>query len=62
MPNSDTTPARSEGDDYHASYNDYLWELGQADSTRDAKPSPDQSRFEGTVPIERTPIEIDPSG
>jgi DNA-binding transcriptional regulator of glucitol operon len=61
MPNSETTPARSEGDAYHASYNDYLWELGQADSALDAKPSPAQSRFEGTVPIERASIEIDPS-
>ena len=32
MPNSETTPARSEGDAYHASYNDYLWQLGQADA------------------------------
>ena len=32
MPNSATTPARSEGDGYHGAYNDYLWQLALADS------------------------------
>jgi len=32
MPNSATTPARSEGDSYHGAYNDYLWELSLADA------------------------------
>ena len=35
MPDSATTPARSEGDSYHAAYNDYLWQL----NLRDAPPS-----------------------
>jgi hypothetical protein len=32
MPNSATTPVRSEGDGYHGAYNDYLWQLALADS------------------------------
>jgi DNA-binding transcriptional regulator of glucitol operon len=41
MPNSASTPARSEDDSYHASYNDYLWQLGQPDESnvRDAAKS-----------------------
>jgi hypothetical protein len=30
-PQSATTPAHSEGDGFHASYNDYLWQLAMAD-------------------------------
>jgi hypothetical protein len=36
MPDSTTTPARSEGDQYHADYNDYLWRLAMADSAAQA--------------------------
>jgi hypothetical protein len=41
IPNSATSPARSDGDRYHASYNDYLWQLALADSadrTRSRRP------------------------
>jgi DNA-binding transcriptional regulator of glucitol operon len=31
MPQSSATPVRSEGDELHASYNDYLWQLNLAD-------------------------------
>jgi DNA-binding transcriptional regulator of glucitol operon len=31
MPQSSTTPVRSQGDELHASYNDYLWQLNLAD-------------------------------
>ncbi len=31
MPQSDTSPARSEGDRFHAAYNDYLWRLSLND-------------------------------
>ncbi len=34
IPNSATNPARSEDDPYHASYNDYLWQLGIADKDK----------------------------
>lgn len=37
MPNSATTPARSEGDGYHGAYNDYLWELSLADAAGRAR-------------------------
>jgi DNA-binding transcriptional regulator of glucitol operon len=65
MPNSQTTPARSEGDGYHASYNDYLWELGQADAARGAMPPPASSAApslaEGAVPVVLPAVEGDPS-
>lgn len=38
-PNSATTPARSEGDGYHGAYNDYLWQLAQADSAAERRRS-----------------------
>jgi DNA-binding transcriptional regulator of glucitol operon len=31
MPQSSTVPVRSNGDELHASYNDYLWQLNLAD-------------------------------
>ncbi len=38
-PQSATSPAHSEGDMYHASYNDYLWQLAMADAAK-AKSAP----------------------
>jgi len=43
MPNSATTPARSEGDGYHGAYNDYLWELSLADAAGRAPSRPASS-------------------
>ncbi len=42
MPQSETTLAPSDGDRYHASYNDYLWQLGLTDSAggRERPPGP----------------------
>jgi hypothetical protein len=41
--NSTTSPARSDGDRYHAAYNDYLWELNLATSARrDRRSKPEQ--------------------
>jgi hypothetical protein len=40
MPQSQTTLARSNGDSYHASYNDYLWQMKLADTARE-RPSVD---------------------
>jgi DNA-binding transcriptional regulator of glucitol operon len=37
MPQSAITPARSEGDPMHEAYNDYLWQLGQADGAPGTK-------------------------
>jgi hypothetical protein len=39
MPQSATTPARSNDDSFHGSYNDYLWQLSLADGVDPAERS-----------------------
>ncbi|MCW2524396.1 MAG: hypothetical protein JWO63_2731 [Frankiales bacterium] len=61
MPNSASQPARSGGDSYHASYNDYLWQLGQAASDQDRLGAAGQPTVDPTA--RRLPsIEDEPAG
>ena len=39
MPRSAASPARSDGDSYHASYNDMLWGLAMADEAEESGPA-----------------------
>lgn len=60
MPQSTTNPVRSGGDPFHASYNDYLWQLGLSDSGGRSR-QVDPRAFEAG-PFEARPGEGEPSG
>lgn len=50
---SEQAPHRSDGDSYHASYNDYLWQLAQADrAERPRQTPPAQSPAQSPPPAD----------
>ena len=50
MPQSSTSPPRSDGDSYHAAYNDQLWQLALSDAARSNGTNGSRRRPSGSPP------------
>jgi len=61
VPSSSVQPHRSH-DEYHGSYNDYLWQLGMADGQAPDVTVPGEAAPAPAETVEPVIIDVDPEG